>query len=51
VGLEVMLRQQKGVTRANASYQENKVVIGFDADLTSEKSLKDFIAGCGFSVG
>ena len=49
VGLEVMLRQQKGVTRANASYRENKVVIGF-ANLTTEKALKDFIAGCGFSV-
>jgi len=46
----VILRQQKGVTRANASYRENKVVIGFDANLTIEKSLKDFIAGCGFSV-
>jgi copper chaperone CopZ len=50
VGLEVMLRQQKGVARANASYPESKVVIGFDGHLTTEKALKDFIADCGFSV-
>jgi copper chaperone CopZ len=50
VGLEVMLRREKGVTRADASYKENKVVIGFDADLTSEKALKGFITECGFSV-
>jgi copper chaperone CopZ len=50
VGLEVMLRGLKGVTRANASYPEAKVAIGFDANITSEKALKDFIANCGFSV-
>lgn len=50
VGLEVMLRQQKGVTRANASYPERRVAIGFDANLTSEKALQDFIASCGFLV-
>jgi copper chaperone CopZ len=50
VGLEVMLRQQKGVTRANASYPERTVAIGFDKNLTSEKALKGFIVECGFSV-
>lgn len=50
VGLEVMLRALKGVTRAKASYPEANVAIGFDANLTSEKALKDFIANCGFSV-
>jgi copper chaperone CopZ len=50
VGLEVMLRTQKGVTRASASYPDKKVAIGLDADLTSEKTLKDFIASCGFTV-
>jgi copper chaperone CopZ len=50
VGLEVMLRRQKGVTRANASYPESKVAIGFDKNLTSEKALKAFIVECGFSV-
>jgi len=50
VGLEVMLRGLNGVTRAKASYPEANVAIGFDANLTSEKTLRDFIAKCGFSV-
>jgi copper chaperone CopZ len=50
VGLEVMLRGLKGVTRAKAGYPEANVAIGFDANLISEKTLKDFIANCGFSV-
>lgn len=50
VGLEVMLRGLNGVTRANASYPANNVVIGFDEHLTSEKALKEFITVCGFSV-
>jgi copper chaperone CopZ len=49
-GLEVMLREQKGVAWAQASYPEATVIIGFDENLTSESTLKEFIAGCGFSV-
>jgi copper chaperone CopZ len=50
VGLEVMLRGLKGVTRATASYPEGNVTIGFDRNFTSEKTLKNFIENCGFSV-
>lgn len=50
VGLEVMLRGLKGVARANASYPGAKVVIAFDSNLTTEKTLQAFIAKCGFSV-
>jgi anaerobic selenocysteine-containing dehydrogenase len=50
VGLEVMLRGLNGVTRASASYPANTVVIGFDEHLTNEKTLREFIAVCGFSV-
>jgi copper chaperone CopZ len=50
VGLEVMLRGLKGVTRANASYPANNVVIGFDEQVTDENELKAFIRVCGFSV-
>jgi len=49
-GLEVMLRQQKGVVRASASYPEATVVIGFDESLISEDRLKEFIVSCGFTV-
>ena len=50
VGLEVMLRQQNGVTRSTASYPERRVTIGFDKNLTSEKALFRFIVERGFSV-
>jgi copper chaperone CopZ len=50
VGLETMLLQQKGVTRASASYSDARVVIGFDRNLTSDKELRKFIADCGFSA-
>jgi Cu+-exporting ATPase len=50
VGLEVMLRGFRGVTRATASYPENKVSIGYDSRQVTEKTLKAFIAKCGFSV-
>ncbi len=50
VGLEVMLRKQRGVGRADASWPKRNVAIGYDARLTSEKELKGFIADCGFSV-
>ena len=36
VGLEVMLRGLNGVTRAGASYPANNVVIGFDANDSSQ---------------
>jgi copper chaperone CopZ len=45
-----MLRGLNGVTRANASYPENNVVIGFDEHVTNDKALKEFINVCGFSV-
>lgn len=50
-GLEVMLLQQPGVARARASYPDATVVIGFDENLTSEETLRKFIASCGFSIG
>ncbi|SRR5258707_9908747 len=50
VVLEIMLRQQKGVTRAKASYSQKSVAVGFDGKPASEKVLQKFIAGCGLSV-
>lgn len=43
IGLEVVLRQQKGVTRAKASYPERKAVVTFDPSMTSADTLKKFI--------
>jgi anaerobic selenocysteine-containing dehydrogenase len=50
VGLEVMLRGLNGVARANATYPGNQVMIGYDARVINEKTLKEFITVCGFSV-
>ena len=50
VGLEVMLRQKKGVARVQASYPKATVFIEFDPGLVTEASLKEFIAEMGFSV-
>src|SRR4029077_1826237 len=49
-GLEVTLLRHKGVTRANASYPEGTVVVGFDDSAISENALKAIITNCGFSV-
>ena len=49
-GLEMMMMQQPGVARAQASYPHGTVVVGFDENLISEPALREFIAGCGFSV-
>jgi copper chaperone CopZ len=48
VGLEVMLREQRGIARAEASYPDGTLVVGFDPDLISESSLLEFIKSKGF---
>lgn len=50
VGLEVMLRGMNGVARANATYPANQVSIGYDERLIDEKTLREFISVCGFTV-
>lgn len=50
VGLETLLRRQKGITRAAASYPSGVVHIDFDPALVSEKMLKSYIAEMGFRV-
>jgi copper chaperone CopZ len=50
VGLETMLRQQKGVSSARASYPDAEVTIQFDPGTVSEASLRIFITSIGFST-
>lgn len=50
VGLDTLLRQQKGVLQSESSYPEAKSVIVFDPAAITEKELKAFIAEMGFSV-
>jgi cation transport ATPase len=50
VGLEVMLRQEKGVAWAKASYPDANVVIKFDPDEVTEDSLRAYISSMGFKA-
>ncbi|MGA2576513.1 MAG: heavy metal-associated domain-containing protein [Bryobacteraceae bacterium] len=50
VGLETMLRQQKGIVRANTSYPDAKATIEFDPQLVTGNWLRAFIADKGFTV-
>ena len=50
VGLETMLRQQKGIARAKASYPDAKLIIEFDPHLVTDSWLRAFVAGKGFTV-
>jgi copper chaperone CopZ len=48
VGLDVMLERQKGVVKAESSYQEAKTTIVFHPGLVTEAALKASIADMGF---
>jgi len=50
VGLETLLRQEKGVASANASYPKASVTIQFHPDEVSEASLHSYIAELGFTA-
>lgn len=50
VGLETMLRQQKGVHWVKATYPEALVVIRYDPAKVTEAGLRSFIGELGFSA-
>jgi copper chaperone len=50
VGLEVMLRDQKGVLAAKANYERRSAVIRFDPSQTTESKLQAYVAEMGFRV-
>jgi Cu+-exporting ATPase len=50
VGLDAMLRTQRGVTSAHSSYPDGRVVIKFHPEETDDASLREFIADMGFGV-
>ena len=51
VGLDTMLRGQKGVVRSHSTYPEGIVTIEVDPDLVNDATLRSFIAEQGFTVG
>jgi copper chaperone CopZ len=50
VGLETLLRQEKGVQSVKASYPEASVVIRYDPSVVREPELRGFIAEMGFTA-
>lgn len=50
VGLETMLRQQKGVKWAKATYPDASVTIKYDSSAVTEPALRGFIADLGFTA-
>jgi copper chaperone CopZ len=50
VGLETLLRKEKGVVRVEASYPANTATITYRPGLTSESSLTEFIETTGFKA-
>ena len=50
VGLESLLRQEKGVAWAKASYPDANVVIKFDPKEVTQNTLKTYIASMGFKA-
>ena len=50
IGLEVMLREEKGVSWAKTSYPDAKVSIKFDPKEVTEDSLKTYISSMGFKA-
>jgi Cu+-exporting ATPase len=50
VGLETMLREQKGVKRVRATYPEGQVTIQYDRASVNEARLRAFISELGFTA-
>jgi len=50
VGLETLLRRQKGVLAAKADYHAATATIIFDPHVTEEASLRQFISTTGFRI-
>ena len=50
VGLDTMLKKEKGIAWSKSSYPDGIVIIKFDPKVVSENSLMAFIADMGFTV-
>jgi copper chaperone len=50
VGLETLLRQQKGVVWAKASYPDASATVKYQSATNTEDQLKAFIADMGFTA-
>ncbi len=50
VGLDTLLGKEKGILSSHSTYPEGKVTVVYDPGQSSEKTIRAFIAGMGFTV-
>jgi copper chaperone CopZ len=50
VGLDTLLKEQKGIARSRSSYPERTAVIEYDPKLIGEAQIKEFIEELGFAA-
>lgn len=50
VGLDTMLREQKGVVRSKSSYEHRTAMIEFLPEVVTEKQIRGFIEELGFNA-
>ena len=50
VGLDSLLKDQKGIVRSKSSYLDRTSIIEYDPGLTNEEQIKGFIRELGFKA-
>jgi len=50
IGLDTMLRDQKGVVRSKSNYERRTATIEFHPELVTEKKVRGFIEELGFKA-
>jgi copper chaperone CopZ len=50
VGLDTMLRRQKGILSSESTYPDGQVAVHFYPDQIAENAIRRFIADTGFTV-
>jgi copper chaperone CopZ len=50
VGLDALLKDQKGIVRSKSSYPERTAVVEYDPGLVNEEKIKAFIQELGFTA-
>jgi copper chaperone CopZ len=50
VGLETILRQQEGITRATATYPSGRVQVGFNSSAIAVQRIKQLVEDAGFEI-
>ena len=50
VGLDTILRKEKGILSSESTYPEGKVTVSFDPKVRNEDSIRALIADMGFTV-